>query len=162
MYGCKPWTRQACLKLADIIDTVFVTHFIYLWQSRVLGAQTLWSHCSGPPRSPLRFGGCALCTAVIWNKLNKWSSSGQKETVPGCVLVLWRKEVQVEEETLTSSYQWTERRGFDPSPEPLPESSGQASWRWRVRCCCCAADRRTQTAPMPLPLNSLHKYINTR
>lgn len=46
---------------------------------------------------------------------------GEKETVPGCVLVLWSKEVQVDEETLTSSYQWTERRGFDPSPEPLPK-----------------------------------------
>lgn len=96
-----------------------MTPFIYLRKSRVLGAQTLWSHCSGPLRSPLRFRGCVLSAAVIWNKLDKRSSSGQEETVPGCVLVLWRKGSAVDEETLTSSYQRTGRRGFDPSPEPL-------------------------------------------
>lgn len=30
-----------------------------------------------------------------------------------------KKRSAVDEETLTSSYQWTERQGFDPSPEPL-------------------------------------------
>lgn len=97
----------------------FVSPFIYLGESRVLGAQTLWSHCSGPLCSPLRFGGRVLCAAVIWNKLDKWSSSGVRRNSPRLCASPVEKRSTVDEETLTSSYQRTEQRGFDPSPEPL-------------------------------------------
>ncbi|TKS88731.1 Nuclear factor of activated T-cells, cytoplasmic 1 [Collichthys lucidus] len=72
----------------------------------------------------------------------------KKETVPDRAV----KRSAVDEETLTSGYQWTERRRFDPTPEPplnrlAPSFLAMASET--------LLSGRRLSAPMPLPLNSL-------
>lgn len=53
--------RRFGSNLTEKINALFASPFIYVTEGRILVALTLWSHCSGPLRSPLRFWGlCAL------------------------------------------------------------------------------------------------------
>lgn len=111
--------RRFGSNLTEKRNGLFASPFIYVTEGRILVALTLWSHCSGPLRSPLRFLG-ALCAALWWLEIN-WISDlprGRKKAQFVAVCKIHSGKSSVDEETLTSSYQQTEQRSFDPSPEP--------------------------------------------
>lgn len=76
----------------------------------------------------------ALCAALWWLEIN-WISDlprGRKKPQFVAVCKVHSGKSSVDEETLTSSYQQTEQRSFDPSPEPplnrLAELCDDGEW----------------------------------